>query len=163
METKIKYSLALIICLFFFNIAACSSNGSGNETTDLKFEVIKEGTISGITDEKIMVINNNDDYQKMMVIVYYNLDQMPVTPDVDFKKYSVILVAMGTKNTGGYTIGIDNITKSHSNVTVNLTETSPGKNCNVTESVISPYQIVKVKKIKQEVKFNIARNTKDCN
>ena len=162
MLNKLKYFLFFITSLFFLNIAACSSNSSGNDLTDVKFEVIKEGTISGFTDEKMIVIDNNDDYQKAMAIVYYNLDQMPVVPDVDFNKYTVILAAMGTKNNGGYTIGIDNITKSKSIVTVNLTETSPGKNCVLTDMVSSPYQVIKVKKIKKEIKFNISRNTKDC-
>ena len=158
-----KYCSVLIIYISFLSILACSSKGSENESDgNIKFEVIKEGPISGFTDEKMMVINNNDDYQKIMTIVYYNLDQMPIIPEVDFTKSILILTAMGTKNTGGYTIGIDNISKSGSKVTVNLTETSPGKNCVNTESITSPYQIVKIKKTDKEIKFNISRKVKDC-
>src|SRR5438105_2893263 len=149
MDTKkLKYLPALVICLLISTALSCSSSGSGSETTDLKFEIIKEGVISGFTDEKLMVIDNNTDYQKIMSIVYYNLDQMPIIPEVDFTKNTLILAAIGTKKTGGYSISIDNI-KSNGSVAINVTEISPGKNCVLTELVISPYQIVKVKKIKK--------------
>ena len=162
MDTKIlKYLPALVICLLISTALSCSSSGSGSDTTDIKFEVIKEGVISGFTDEKLMVIDNNTDYQKIMSIVYYNLDQMPIIPEVDFTKNTLILAAIGAKNTGGYSIGINNI-KSNGSVTISITEISPGKNCVLTESVISPYQLVKVKKIKKEVSFSTSRIVKDC-
>lgn len=163
MLNKLKYFLFFITGLFFLNIAACSSNGSGKDSTDIKFEVIKQGTISGFTDEKMIVIDNNDDYQKAMAVVYYNLDQMPVVPDVDFNKYTVILAAFGTKNTDGYTINISRILSSKNNIIVNVSETTFSENCKVNQVVISPYEIIKVKKREKEIKFNIYKDALECN
>ncbi len=137
--------------------------GGNDKKGDIKFEVIKEGFISGFTEETMLVIDNNDDYQKAFAVIYANLDQMPIIPDVDFNEYTVILAAFGTKNTGGFSISVDNILKYRRYYKVNIIETSPGSNCITNQMVTSPFQVIKVKKLLREIKFNIKKITADCN
>jgi len=167
----------IFVCVIFFSLIFLNTHHStskekefldsrllGNDKKgDIKFEVIKEGFFSGFTEETMIVIDNSYDYQKAFAVIYANLDQMPIMPDVDFNEYTVILAAFGTKNTGGFSISVDNILKYRRYYKVNIIETSPGSTCITNQMVTSPFQVIKVKKLFREVKFNIKKITADCN
>jgi hypothetical protein len=70
---------------------------------------------------------------------------------------------MGNKNTGGYDIKIDKISTKGDKVLVQVTETSPGANCMVTDAISKPYDFVKIKKTDAEFEFTTKYVTKDCN
>jgi hypothetical protein len=141
---------------------AFSCSSQGEEEKIISFEVIHGGPYTSIADKREVVITNNADYQKLMSEVYSNLDQMPRIPDVDFTKNDVVGVFMGAKSNGGYSINVDKVIKRSDAVTVSVYETSAGKNCSVTEAITQPYEIVKVPKLNQKVKFLYKQRVKDC-
>lgn len=153
----------LFLITVVFSMAAFSCSSQGEEESIVPFEVIHSGTYCSVSAKKEVVITNNDDYQKLMGEVYANLDQMPRIPDVDFTKNDVVAVFMGTKNTGGYAINFDKVIKRTDAVTCAVFESSPGKNCSVTEALTQPYEIVKIPKMNKKIKFILKQRTKDCN
>ncbi len=152
----------IMLVLFSSFILSCSNKGDDDTVKNVPFEELQSGGFSGIMNKKQVVIKNQSDYETLMNEVYYNQDKMPVIPEVDFTKNYLVAVAVGARNTGGYAIQITGITESSSGMTVSVTETSPGKNCVVTESITYPYQIVKIPKTDKEVKFKTKQFIKDC-
>jgi hypothetical protein len=151
-----------VILLAAVSALAFSCSNQGEEESIIQFEVIHGGAYASVSEKKQVMVTNNDDYQKLMSEVYANLDQMPRIPEVDFTKNDVVAVFMGAKNTGGYSINVDKVIKRTDAVTVSVYETSPGSKCILTQSVTQPYEIVKVPKLNQKVKFLFKQRTKDC-
>ena len=151
----------LLISAFLLSavISACSSQG--NDEKKLPMEIILDGTYSAIEEKREVLLNNNDDYQKLMTEVYKNLDQMPRIPVVDFNKNSVIAVFIGNRSNGGFMVSIDSITEGK-NLTVNITETTPGSNCMVTDAITRPFSLVKIPKTDSKPVFKTKQIVKDC-
>lgn len=153
-------SLIFILCTLFYS---CNSSEKSGNVKDITFEVIREAYYGGYEEPKVLVIQNNEDYQTVMNKVYENLDQRPNIPEIDFTKETLIAVFMGAKNTGGYSIHVEKIYGSSKSLTVNVKEISPGKNCTVQQMVTHPFQIIRMKKFNELIKFNTVKETKDCN
>ncbi|HXK70733.1 MAG TPA: protease complex subunit PrcB family protein, partial [Caldisericia bacterium] len=79
------------------------------------------------------------------------------------EKYTIIAVFMGELPTSGYSINIDKIIEEKMGVKVFLTETMPGKDCQVNQVFTYPYQVVKVPKISKIVDFIYNKVVEDCN
>ena len=151
----------LLISVFLLSavISACSTQG--NDEKKLPMEIILDGTYSAIEEKREVLLNNNDDYQKLMTEVYKNLDQMPRIPVVDFNKNSVVAVFIGNRSNGGFMVSIDSITEGK-NLTVNITETTPGSNCMVTDAITRPFSLVKIPKTDSKPVFKTKQIVKDC-
>lgn len=156
MKANILITAVFFLVSFF---AGCSTQG--NDEKKLPMEIILDGTYSAIEEKREVLLTNNEDYQKLMTEVYKNLDQMPRIPVVDFNKNSVIAAFIGTRSNGGYMVAIDSITEGKS-LTVNITETTPGPNCMVTEAITRPFSLVKIPKTDAKPVFKTKQIVKDC-
>ena len=156
MKANIFLTAVFFISLFF---GGCSTQG--NDEKKLPMEIILDGTYSAIEDKREVLLNNNDDYQKLMADVYKNLDQMPRIPVVDFNKNSVVAVFIGNRSNGGFMVAIDSITETK-NLTVNLTETTPGSTCIVTDAITRPFTLVKIPKTEAMPVFKTKQIVKEC-
>lgn len=156
MKTNILLISAFILSVVF---SACSTQG--NDEKKLPMEIILDGTYSAIEEKREVLLNNNDDYQKLMTEVYKNLDQMPRIPVVDFNKNSVVAVFIGNRSNGGFMVSIDSVSDGK-NLTVNITETTPGSNCMVTDAITRPFSLVKIPKTDSKPVFKTKQIVKDC-
>lgn len=66
-----------------------------------------------------------------------------ISPD-DIKKASFIILNMGQKNTGGYSIGIKKIVNTKENLQVYIDKKEPKPNEPVTMAITNPFTIVKI-------------------
>lgn len=81
---------------------------------------------------------------------------------IDFGKHDLIVVALGQRSNGGYSVEIKEIKKEANDILVLYTETVPGQSCFTTQAITFPYHIVKVNKINFEVKFSKTSITNEC-
>ncbi len=161
MKRSFLFSVLLAVpFLSLIGFSGCSNQGS--DETKLSMEIILDGTFSAIEEKREVLINTNEQYQALMSDIYKNLDQMPRIPVVDFSKNSVVAVFIGPRNNGGYMVTIDSITEGSKNISVNVTESAPGKDCVVTEAITKPFSIVKIPKTDKEPIFKTKQIVKDC-
>ena len=154
--------LILLFTSFVLLPGFSGCSGQGSDETKLAMEIVMDGTFSSVDDKRELLINTNEQYQALMSDVYKNLDQMPRIPVVDFSKNSLVAVFVGPRNTGGYLVIIDSITEGSKNISVNVTESTPGKNCVVTEGITKPFSIVKIPKTDKKPIFKTKQIVKDC-
>lgn len=102
---------------------------------------------------KNYLVNNNTEWKRLML--------SPI-PDLDFNKYSIIIVNMGGQSSGGYSIEIKQIIEEASQVKVLVQTTTPGPGCAVTLALTFPYEVVRVQKINKEVIFNVEKVVHVC-
>jgi len=152
--------------LFFTSIlflfAACNGSDTKKGDINVPFDSLTHRYYSSINDKRFVLLNSEAEYRKLWDEFYSELDQLPMMPEVDFSKYSVIAVFMGVKNTGGFDIKINNITSSGGKLIVNVTETSPGINCIVTDAITKPCDFVRIGKTDKEAEFKVNSITADC-
>ena len=133
-----KNFLSLLLFLVWMS-ALSSCGGSANAVTsppEAQFVVLNEGSGS-VTKKQSKVILNQIDYASELA-VYTN-----ATPGaVDFTKGKVLLLDMGPRNTGGYSIRLATVDVSANWVVANIELVVPGQNCIVIQATTNPYQFV---------------------
>ncbi len=68
---------------------------------------------------------------------------------VDFSSRRVILLSLGGRPTGGYSISTKKIEDCGDYIKVSIIVKKPGSNCVVTQAQTSPYQFVEVESVKE--------------
>lgn len=79
----------------------------------------------------------------------------------DFAAGKVLLVDMGPRSTGGYSIGVTSVDDNENYVVANVRLFMPGQNCVVTQAVTNPYQFVFVSSVK-EILISESLEVNDC-
>jgi PrcB C-terminal len=84
-------------------------------------------------------------------------------PAVDFGTRMVVAVAMGMRNSGGYSIRVDWVAPgSSAELTAHVTSTSPGERCAVTAALTQPVDAAVVPRDDRDVAFEDHSETHDC-
>lgn len=83
-------------------------------------------------------------------------------PNVDFDHEMIVLVALGERSTGGYSILIDSAGTNADGVTVWVGTSSPGAHCVTTQAFTQPVDVAKLPRIDAPVRFVGTSKLNDC-
>ena len=145
----------IAICIFL-----SSSCGSGiNKNTNpllqniIAFELLAQDFYGGMTESKFMVIKN----EKTLDTIYnlINEGKTPVLkmPVINFEQETVLALFLGEKNSGGYSIDVEQIMNVNDKVNVAYKITSPKAGEMVISVMTQPYCIIKIPKTLKEIVF----------
>ena len=84
-------------------------------------------------------------------------------PPLDFSRKVLLVAALGTKATGGYSVSIHSVVESTRNITVNLIVLAPAKNCGVTLTTANPIALALIPKTSKPVEFATTQAELICN
>ena len=136
----IRMMKMLSLALSFGYVSAGSSLAAPISAAESRFVVLKEGNApeSGLfTRKQTKVIQTQADY-KAELSRYTSA--APGT--VDFSKGRVVLIDMGPRQSGGFSLKVAAVNISPNAVTVNLELIVPGPQCMVTAALTNPYQFI---------------------
>jgi hypothetical protein len=83
-------------------------------------------------------------------------------PNVDFDHEMIVLVALGERPTGGYSILVDSAGSSVDGVTVWVGTSSPGARCVTTQAFTQPVDIARLPRVNAPVRFSGTSLVADC-
>jgi PrcB C-terminal len=84
-------------------------------------------------------------------------------PEIDFSRYTLIVVGTGTKPSGGFGISIQNVVqKSNHSIRVSVLEKTPGHNCAGSAVSISPFVVASIPATGKEVIFDVISAETAC-
>ena len=132
---------------FVFCLAILQSCTSSKKTYDnTNFEVVYESSIGGNNAEGIEIITSNEDYLKL--IERLKLDEVDDTKllDADFDSNQLIVLYLGEKNTGGYSISIEKLYWIDTILHIKTLKKIPAKGEMVTMAITHPYCIAIIPK-----------------
>ncbi len=89
------------------------------------------------TQKQSKVIVSQKDYDKELLVYTSGSPE-----SIDFSTGKVLLVDMGQRNTGGYSIKVTSVDISENYVVAHVNLIQPGQNCIVTDVLTNPYQFV---------------------
>ena len=77
----------------------------------------------------------------------------PLRPQVNFDREMLLVAAMGTQRTGGYTIRISSVRETRAELVATVVRTSPGRRCGTTAALTEPADIVRVRATAKPVRW----------
>ena len=83
-------------------------------------------------------------------------------PDIDFQQNVLIIAAMGTRPTGGYSLEITSVLEGSQRIVVTVAEQSPGAHCVTTQAITHPIAIVTTAQTQKPFEFEFVRTTQHC-
>ena len=86
----------------------------------LRFESLAKGFYCGMDKPTEMVVRDPSEFARLWARVYKGQTPKPRPPKIDFEREMVLVVGMGTRNSGGYNIEITNVFSTPDNVIVSV-------------------------------------------
>ncbi len=93
---------------------------------------------SGIGDRRRIVIRDAESWSALWAEIHSLSQPVAPAPTVDFDSYMIVFVSMGTRNTGGYAIRVDEVLEAEGAVYAEVAERSPGPSCMTTQALTNP-------------------------
>ena len=130
----------ILISLFAAVLASCSSASIKTTDANKLYEVLTQQSNGGASIRFFEILSEpseikmlqNDDTLKHKVSA------------LDVQNANFVILNMGEKTTGGYSIGIENVVETDSNIIITVKETNPVPGSMVTQSFTSPFSVVKI-------------------
>lgn len=164
---SLKITIAAIVSASAL-IAACATGGAntggGAHSTaphSVPFVVLHNGFNSGFTRLSEFVIRDNDEFTRRWRGVTQGSPDA-VKPDVNFEKTTVVFAAIGSRNTGGYTVKVDSVISDAMGATVHYTVKSPGARCMSLQELTSPLEVISFDHLEGEIKFKRRNESGTC-
>lgn len=156
-----KLKNALFVVLLLSCLAGCLSDTSaGTPIRTIPFSVIESGyyPISGTDKNRKLEVFRDQASLNARLTEYV---QLPQEHTVDFSTKRAVLLDLGQRNTGGYSIAASEVQEFSDSVMVSITITKPGSNCAVTQAFTSPFQFIEVQSTR-EIVFVEQMVVSDC-
>jgi hypothetical protein len=135
-----KYFSILMTLFLFSNCDSTRQTQYNNPNAS--FDTILESAYGGKDEKKYTIIRSNSELKSEMAHLNLEASIMNRISAVDFKNQLVLALHMGTKNTGGYSIGVSNVEINGNTTYVTVRETGPQPGENVTMALTQPFAIV---------------------
>ena len=136
-----KYKVLLVLMFIFILplglLSSCTEKNEVVRVKDLEFTVVPEHEIP---EALLATINEK------------KADPFKMTFTTKENEYLYIAVGYGAKNTGGYSISVDDLFLSTNAIYINTTLIGPGKDLAI-QAITYPYIVVKVEYMDKNVVF----------
>jgi hypothetical protein len=159
---KRAFFALLIGCLSISSLAVNAGGALEQPGQSIPFWRHDQVGNSGIEKPMRTVITKQEDLVQVWERVYANQQVKPKLPYVDFSKEIVVVLALGMKPSGGYSIRTLEVMDAGSTIDITVGSSSPGNNCVVTASLTSPVELIRMNASKKSVKFVERTTTLDC-
>jgi hypothetical protein len=86
----------------------------------------------------------------------------PSASKIDFARYTIIVAALGTRPSSGYTVLIRDVYEGSSRTVVRVIELAPGPHCIIMEELTHPVTVALIPKSTAPVEFIVNKASVDC-
>ena len=149
-----------LLATYIFILSSCSSSSNINKKpkplhqNTIAFETLAQDFYGGMVDSKSIVINDETSLNNIYNLISKDRTPKLEIPEINFNKETVIALFLGEKNSGGYSINVEQIMNVKDKVNVVYKITSPKAGEMVTSVMTQPYCIVKIPKTLKEIVFS---------
>ena len=100
---------------------------------------------SGLDRPERLVIRDAEAWRAVWNQIYLRQQPVPSLPSVDFSREMMVVVALGARSSGGYSILLDGASEAANNgIEVVVNSSSPASDCIVTAAFTQPVDIARV-------------------
>jgi hypothetical protein len=139
--------------------AGCSSPTAPDTVVSLVR--LQTEAFSGFTEPDRLVIRDDVAWHDAWTTLWQFTTLAPSLPDVDFSRDMVVIVAMGSQSSSGYTITIESAVERGDALEIAVLATSPGHGCAALTVITNPVDVVRLPR-HSTVTFVERKQTRDC-
>lgn len=121
----------------------------------IPFREIASGAFSGIQEPRTVAVTNLAQWRALWE--QHSARKTPANPppEIDFEKETVLFLAMGRRNTGGYSIRVEEIVRQGNEIVVRARTKSPPPGGFTIQALTAPFQIVAMDRMEAPIKFEV--------
>lgn len=153
----------LAVIILSISLVSCSTTKNQETSKHIDFKSVSKNTNSGFEKLTEQVIQNKVDFEKAWAIAWSHFSDPTPIPEVNFENETVVLVALGMRNNGGFQLNINTVHELGNVLTINYTETTPNPKCSNTQAIVFPYEFISIPKTSKKVTFNSSQQMGSCN
>ena len=148
--------------------AACGAAPSAPDAQEplniirLRREPVSFAYVSGFDQPRQFVVRDANAWQQTWADIWRNHVPPPPLPSIDFESEMVVVAALGTRPSGGFSVFIDSASAGPEGVVVRVRALSPGSNCAVTLAVTQPVDVARAPRRDGAVEFTERHEIQDC-
>jgi PrcB C-terminal len=156
------------VCVLALSAACGGSDltqppGTSLPMVRLRSEAYSFTFYSGLDKPARLVVRDAVTWRVIWNQIYLRQSPVPPLPPIDFSREMMVVVALGSHSTGGYSILLDGAAEAAKNgIAVIVDSSSPGSNCIVTEAFTQPVDIARVPLRDGAVSFVERTHVSDC-
>lgn len=136
-----KYFILPILVL----ITACNSTTKTVTESSKLYEILTEQSDGGGNIQFYEILTEPNEI-KMLLADNALKDKIK---ESDIQHSNFVILNMGEKNSGGYSIGVSKVEETPTNIVITVIENKPGKDAMVIQSITYPYTILKINSKKE--------------
>jgi hypothetical protein len=136
-----KISVSLLVLL----LAACGTKAPIYSERKALFEVLTQQTDGGANIHFFEILTEPNEIKMLQNDRKLKNKISPM----DVQKSNFVVLNMGEKNTGGYSIAIDNVVETEKNIIITVKESSPEPDSMVSQGFSYPFCVVKINSKKE--------------
>lgn len=130
----------------------------GSEQVDTLFVSVQSGATTALRQ----VVRSADAWETVWAELSGPFVGMEAAPEVDFAASQVLVLAMGARPTGGYSIEVGTLSLAEGVLSVPVREVTPGSSCVNTQAVTQPALVLRVPLLGDAVEFVEEQAVLDC-
>lgn len=138
----------IIVSLVAVALVSCGATVTKSSDKSSLYEVLTQQTNGGASIRFFEILSEPNEIA--MLQNDENLKNKISSNDVQTANF--IVLNMGEKTSGGYSIGIDSIIETDKNIVITIKETNPEPGSMVTQAFTNPFCVVKINS-KKEIIF----------
>lgn len=143
-------------------LISCSATKPTNDSKEISFKSIEANNNSSYENLTTLVITNQSSFNDAWKKVWMRFSDVPSIPKVNFEENQIVLVALGMKNNGGYTLEIEKVIEEKDRIIVHYIENKPGEKCNTTQAIVFPSEFIQIPKSSKKVEFQSVERITKC-
>ena len=117
---------------------------------------------SGFSDSTRVAVRTMSQWREVWARIAGNASPAPDAPEIDFATEMVLVAAMGTKPTGGWSVRIDRVARRGNTVWAEVTSQQPGTGCVSIAALTAPVDVVIVQRTDGKVVFVEKSEVRNC-
>ncbi len=156
-----NYSLRSTFIMFCIFLLILTTGANADEETSKKqdqeeeqtqtmetisYEVLLEGTYSGIREPLQRVITSNEEWEELWKKHVSAIVPQPPVPEVDFENFVGVAIFSGEKRTSGYQIRLKEVAPTGKDIVVRYKMVEPPANSFTLQVLTQPFILLKIPK-----------------
>ncbi|HEY7863723.1 MAG TPA: protease complex subunit PrcB family protein [Thermoanaerobaculia bacterium] len=152
-----------LIGLLLIATLACEEDGPTGPGGPLAFSSLYDTQYSGIVSARAEVIRDEARWAAVWAEIHARQSSAPPRPSVDFAQDMLVLVGIGEKNDGCWSVAIAEVRAGSGLISVRVEERDRhGNNCACTQATTQPVQVVRTSRIDGALSSQIVSRNVSC-
>lgn len=138
----------IVVSLVVLILVSCGATATKSSDKNSLYVVLTQQTNGGASIRFFEILSEPNE-----IAMLQNDENLKnkISPN-DIQTSNFIVLNMGEKTSGGYSIGIDTVVETDKNIVITIKETSPEPGSMVTQAFTNPFCVVKINS-KKEIIF----------